>query len=53
MDRMPLKQLMKYFVNHPVPPIGAMIPPARQTSAWHLPCHTMTMLVVGLFAALS
>jgi hypothetical protein len=25
MDRMPLKQLMKYFVNHPVPPMRAMI----------------------------
>jgi hypothetical protein len=54
MDRMPLKQLMKYFVNHPVPPIGAMITPRpADERPGILPCHTMTMLVVGLFAALS
>jgi len=53
MDRMPLKQLMKYFVNHPVPPIRAMIPPPGRRAPWHLPCHPMTMLLVDLFAALS
>ena len=32
MDRMPLKQLMKYFVNHSVPPICAMIPRRQMSS---------------------
>ncbi len=47
MDRMPLKQLMKYFVNHPVPPIGAMIPLARQTSA--LAFYRATLLHIILW----